>query len=285
MLSLKDIIKIMIEFKKYSGAGNTFLMVNNLESQIDVNGEIVVDLISMEGNENFDGVIFVEPSSIADYKMNYYNKDGTGDALCGNGLRCTARYIRDEKICDNDIVLLEGVGKIFDCRFTEDGEISVGFPPPDKVKFNFKLKVHFAEWWQLVSASYVNVGSPHVIVFIDDIEKPKVSGLDEIPIDEWGRNLRMHKDFMPEGANAHFVRVVDAEKGEMEIRSFERGVEGETMACGTGSLSSAVAAYAVKGVKLPVKLKTRSGEVLTVEFSVVENMIRGLRLKGKAERI
>ncbi len=274
-----------MEYKKYSGAGNTFLMVNNLESDIEVNGKLVTDIISMEGNENFDGVIFVEPSSIADYKMNYYNKDGTGDALCGNGLRCTARYIRDEKICANDIILIEGVGKIYDCRFTDDEQISVGFPPPNKMKFKFKLKVHFAEWWQLINASYVDVGSPHVIVFIDDIEKPKTNSLSEIPIDEWGRNLRMHKDFMPEGANAHFVKVVDAEKGELEIRSFERGVEGETMACGTGSLSSAIAAYAVKNVKTPIRLLTRSGEYLTVDFNVVENQIRGLSLKGRAVQV
>ena len=272
----------MIEYKKYSGAGNTFLMVNNLNSEIVVTGKIVTDLISVPGNEKFDGVIFIEPSSIADYKMNYYNKDGTGNALCGNGLRCTAKYIRDEKICGNDIVLVEGVDKIFDCRFTDDGEISVGFPPPEKMKFNFKLKVHFAEWWQLINASFVDVGSPHVIVFIDDIEKPRVNNLNEIPIDDWGKNLRMHKDFMPEGVNAHFVKVVNADKGELEIRSFERGVEGETMACGTGSLSGALAAFAVKNVKLPVKLKTKSGEILTVNISLNENLIRGLTLKGKA---
>lgn len=275
----------MVEYKKYSGAGNTFLMVNNLESDINVNGKLVTDLISIPGNEKFDGVIFVEPSSIADYKMNYYNKDGTGDALCGNGLRCTAKYLRDEKICNNDIVLVEGVGKIFDCRFTMDDEISVGFPPPVKVKFNFKIKVHFEEWWQLINASYVDVGSPHVIIFIDDIEKPKVNSLDEIPIDDWGRNLRMHKDFMPEGANAHFVKVVDAEKGMLEIRSFERGVEGETMACGTGSLSSAIAAFAVKNAKPPIRLLTKSGEYLTVDFNIEEKHIRNLRLKGKAVRI
>jgi diaminopimelate epimerase len=275
----------MIEYQKYSGAGNTFLIVNNLESDINVNGKLVTDLISIPGNENFDGVIFIEPSSIADYKMNYYNKDGTGDALCGNGLRCTARFIRDEKISYNDIVLIEAVDKIYDCRFIDDDEISVGFPPPNKVKFNFKIKVHFEEWWQLINASYVDVGSPHVIVFIDDIEKPKIYSLSEIPIDDWGRNLRMHKDFMPEGANAHFVKVVDAEKGMLEIRSFERGVEGETLACGTGSLSSAITSYAVKGVKLPIRLLTKSGETLTVDFKIEENKIRALRLKGGAVKL
>lgn len=258
-------------------------MLNNLDGGISANGRIVIDL--MKENTGFDGVIFVEPSSIADYKMNYFNKDGTDNALCGNGLRCTAKFLKDEGIVDNEIILIEGVGKIYDCRFTVDGEISVGFPAPEKMKFNFKLKVHFTEWWQLVNASYVNVGSPHAIIFIDDIEKPTLANLDDIPIEEWGKYIRMHKDFMPEGVNAHFVKVINAENGELQIRSFERGVEGETLACGTGSLSSAISAYAVKGVKTPVRLLTRSGEYLTVSFNVVDGVIRELRLKGKAIEI
>ncbi|MFA5012645.1 MAG: diaminopimelate epimerase [Ignavibacteria bacterium] len=273
----------MIDFKRYSGAGNKFLILNNLGSSINSNRDVVIEL--MQENSGFDGVIFVEPSSIADYKMNYFNKDGTGDALCGNGLRCTARFLKDEGFINNEIVLIEGVGKIYDCRFIDDGEISVGFPPPAKMKFNFKLKVHFEEWWQLINASYVDVGSPHVIIFVEDIEKPIVNNLDEIPLDEWGKYVRMHKDFLPDGVNSHFVKVIDAEKGELQIRSFERGVEGETLACGTGSLSSAISAYAVKSVKTPVRLLTRSGEYLTVNFSVVEGVIRELKLKGGAVEI
>ena len=267
---------------KYSGAGNKFLMVNNLEGNINVNGELVRHMISEHGQE-MDGVIFAEQSSIADYKMNYYNKDGTGDALCGNGLRCTAMFLKDEGITAGDIVLLEGVGKIYDCRFTEDGEVSVGFPPPEKMKFKFKLKVHFGEWWQLVDASYVDVGSPHCVIFIEDIEKPEVMSLNDVPVDEWGKYVRMHKDFLPEGVHAHFVGVKG--KNELEIRSFERGVEGETLACGTGSISSAICAYAVKGCEMPVRLLTKSGDYLTVDFQIEENKIRGLKLKGPAVRI
>lgn len=268
--------------KKYSGAGNKFLMVNNLEFRINVSGELVVQMISEHGSD-MDGVIFAEQSSIADYRMNYYNKDGTGNALCGNGLRCTAMFLKDEGIVNNDIVLLEGVGKIFDCGFTDDGEVSVGFPPPERMKFKFKLKVHFGEWWQLVDASYVDVGSPHCVIFIEDIENPKVKSVNDVPIEEWGKYVRMHKDFLPEGVNAHFVNVKG--KNELEIRSFERGVEGETLACGTGSLSSGICAYAVKGCETPVRLLTRSGDYLTVDFKVEENKIRGLKLKGPAVKL
>lgn len=103
----------MFKVKKYSGAGNRFLMINNLEGKINVSSELVKNLIAEKGPE-MDGIIFIEASSIADYKMNYYNKDGTGNALCGNGLRCTARFLKDEGITCNDIVLIEGVSKLFD---------------------------------------------------------------------------------------------------------------------------------------------------------------------------
>jgi len=274
-----------METQRYSGAGNTFVMVNNLDGKIINRGDTVLDLMSRKENNNFDGVIFLEDSSIADFHMNYFNRDGTGNALCGNGLRCTARYIRDNGISDKKIILFEAVKKIYNTDFTDDGQISVGFPPPAKLKLKFKLKVHFIEWWQLLTASYADVGSPHLIVFIDDIEKPAVKSLEEIPLDDWGRNLRMHKDLMPEGANVNFVKVVSAQRGEIVIRSFERGVEAETLACGTGALSSAIISYALRGVKTPVKVLTKSGEYLTVNFDVIENQIRNISLSGNAVRL
>ncbi|MDD5363209.1 MAG: diaminopimelate epimerase [Ignavibacteria bacterium] len=272
----------MIKFRKYSGAGNTFLMINNLDNKVEDRRKTVIKL--MGENKGFDGVIFVEHSSIADYHMNYFNRDGTGDALCGNGLRCTARYINDEKISDSKIILLEAVNNIFDCEFCYDGEIKTGFPPPVKMKFNFKLKVQFEEWWQLLNASYVDVGSPHIVVFLDDIEKPVVKELSKIPIDVWGRNIRMHRDLMPEGANVNFVKVISND-GEIAIRSFERGVEAETKACGTGAISSAIVALATKGMKEPVKVMTISGEYLTAGIQMEGNRIKKLTLKGNAVEI
>ena len=274
-----------MEFQKYSGAGNTFLMINNLDGKIINHNDITLELISMKGNELFDGVIFLEDSDIADFHMNYFNKDGSGNALCGNGLRCTVKYILDNKISDKKIMAIEAVSKIYKTEIISDNLISVGFPPPDKIKMKFKLKVHFLDWWQLLTCSYIDVGSPHIVVFIDDIEKPEVKSIDVIPIDDWGRNIRMHKDLMPEGANVNFVQIIPPENGEISIRSYERGVEGETQACGTGALSAAIISYAQRQVKTPVKIKTKSGEYLIVDFKVVDNKIINLSLSGNALRI
>mgnify|MGYP002074587085 CR=1 FL=1 len=270
------------KMQKYSGAGNKFIMVNNLEGNYKNLTETVLEFTKKEENADIDGVIFVEISSVADFKMNYFNKDGTGDALCGNGLRCTVKYISDNKISEKKEVKLEAVSQIYECKIISNDNISIVFPPPVKVKTNFKLKVHFQEWWELLNCSYVDCGSPHIVVFTDEIEKPKVKDLEEVNVMEWGRNIRMHKDLMPEGANVNFVKIISNENNEIEIRSYERGVEGETLACGTGAISSALIYFILRNPQKPVKVLTRSGEYLIVDFDIENKKLINVKLSGNA---
>jgi diaminopimelate epimerase len=272
-----------LNYTKYSGAGNDFLIINNLDDKIVDRSQMTIDLVSRE-QHRFDGVIYLEESEIADFKMNYFNRDGSGDALCGNGLRCTAQYINDNKLSGNSEMTIEGVGKIFSAKLIGNNIVSIEFPPPVKIKLKFKLKVQFIEWWQLINCSYVDIGSPHAVIFIDDIEKPNVKDINDIPVDEWGRNVRMHNDFAPEGVNAQFVQILSEENSEIALRSFERGVEGETLACGTGAISSAIVSFALRELKPPVKVHTKSGSVLTVDFKIIETKIRSLTLTGPAVR-
>ena len=271
--------------QKYSGAGNKFIIIDNLKNEITDREKKTVELCSSENNNEIDGVIYVENSDNSDFKMNYYNRDGTGNALCGNGLRCTVKFINDNKISDKTELKIEAVSEIYECIKLPDGRITVSFPPPEKVKTNFKLKVHFQEWWELLNCSYVDCGSPHIVVFIDEIEKPKVNNLDEVNIMEWGRNIRMHKDLMPEGANVNFVKEKSKDENEIEIRSYERGVEGETLACGTGALSSALIYFILRNQKDEVKILTRSGEYLNVRFDIENRKLKKMYLTGNAVRI
>ncbi len=273
-----------MEYQKYSGAGNDFLIINNLNDTIKNHSQITIDLCSKETHK-FDGVIFIETSNYADFRMNYYNRDGTGNALCGNGLRCTVQYIFDNKLSDKKVLLIEAVSRIFKSEIIENNLISVEFPPPKEIKLGFKLRVQFHEWWQMINASFVDIGSPHGIIFIDDIERPKIKSLKEIDIENWGRNIRMHKDFMPEGVNAQFVQILSKDKSEIAIRSFERGVEGETLACGTGALSSAIVSYFLRELSPPIKVLTVSNNILTVNFTIENLQIRKLTLTGPANRI
>ncbi|MBI5404345.1 MAG: diaminopimelate epimerase [Ignavibacteriae bacterium] len=271
-----------MDYKKYSGAGNTFLMLNNLDGAIKKHRDTVLELIGIQGNDNFDGVIFVENSDIADFHMNYYNKDGTGNALCGNGLRCTARYIQDNNLSDRKTQAIEAVSKIYRSDILEDGNISISFPPPNFIKPGFNLRVQFTEWWQTLRVHFADVGSPHIVVYIKDIKQPLIQNLYEVNINDWGRNIRMHKDLMPDGANVNFVQLISYENSELEIRSYERGVEGETLACGTGAISTAIISYMVYDIKPPVKILTKSREYLTVDFSDENGEIRNLTLAGRA---
>jgi len=275
----------MKTIQKYSGAGNKFIILNNMGDIYSEHRSEVLELMSDDENKEMDGVIFVEKSSICDFHMNYFNRDGTSGALCANGLRCTARYISDNKIADSNDLIIEAVLNTYLCKILDNGQISVEFPPPEKIRTQFELKVHFVEWWQSLNVSYVDVGSPHIIVFIDEIEKPKVKSLNEVEVMEWGRNIRMHKDLMPEGANVNFVSVVSKEKGEIAIRSYERGVERETLACGTGAISSAIVSNLTRGIAQPVKVLTKSGNYLTIGFDIVGNEINDLTLAGPAVRI
>ena len=270
----------MVEYEKYSGAGNDFLMVNNLKNGLSDLTALTKELVAGE-EKKFDGVIYLEDSGFADFKMNYYNRDGTGNALCGNGLRCTARYIQDNSLSNKDIMTIEAVGKIFQVEFLSDGNISVSFPSPKEMRFGFPLKVHFSGWWQDIIVSYVDLGSKHCVIFLDDI-KGEVPQLEGIDINEWGRNIRMHPDFMPEGVNANFAEI---RGDEIYLRSFEKGVEGETLACGTGALSTGLAAYALKNINPPFIIHTKSGDILKVNFEVHNTQILNLTLTGPAKKI
>ena len=128
-----------MEYLKYSGAGNDFLILNNLDDKIVDHSQMTLDLISRE-RHRFDGVIYVEQSDIADFKMNYYNRDGSGNALCGNGLRCTVQFINDNNISEKSEMTIEAVGKIYSAKLHNNNIVSTGFPPPNKIKLKFKLK-------------------------------------------------------------------------------------------------------------------------------------------------
>lgn len=268
---------------KYTGAGNNFLMINNLDLKINNFEHIVKDLCSKVENKEIDGVIFVETTLKADLKMNYFNRDGSGGSLCGNGLRCTVRYSLDEKLTKKEKLTVEAVDKIYKCEVVDEKNIRVEMPDPAAINPSFKLKVNFGEWWEELECAYVDCGSPHIVVFIDDIKKPLVNNLDEVNIEEWGRNIRMHRDLMPDGANVNFVQA--AGDDEIHTRTFERGVERETLSSGTGSISSAIISYIKRNVNTPVKVLPKYGEYITIDFTDDDGKIKNLTITGGANRI
>ena len=272
--------KLIMEYQKYSGAGNKFIIFDNLDDGITNRSETVLGLFENGNNDEIDGVIFVEKSTLGDFWMNYYNRDGTGNSLCGNGLRCTVQFLLDNSLTDKHDLIIESIGKTFSCKVNDDGKITVTFPPPEIIRAGIKLKTALSDWSEDLPCSYINVGTPHIVIFIEDLG---LDSLEDVKVNEWGRSIRMHKDLMPEGANVNFIKVTG--DNEIAMRTYERGVERETLACGTGALSSAITVFAVKNIIPPIDILVRSGEHLTVGFGYDSNEIGALTLTGGAVRI
>ena len=265
-------------FRKYSGAGNDFIIINDLNSQIENKNELTIFLCSQPENKKIDGVIFVESSSIADYKMNYFNRDGSGNSLCGNGLRCTAKFIFDEKISTEQNIKIEAVDRIYSSQKLSDIYFKISLPPPKRIVTGLKLKVNFSGWWNDIVCTFVDCGSPHIVIMLEELKF--ISSLDEINVDEWGRNVRMHKDLMPEGANVNFVQKISENK--IQTRVYERGVERETLASGTGSIASAIASSIIFDIDPPLEVLARSGKILNVDFDLKSGSVFNLTLSGEA---
>jgi diaminopimelate epimerase len=216
--------------------------------------------------------------------MSYYNRDGSYGAMCGNGARCIAQFAFDEGVVNTNDFSLEAVDKLYKAEVKGNNIVKIHFPPPDEYKLNIEVTNAINE--QSLNVHWVRVGSEHIVLFIDEEKNKKVlavNNLDEAKINEWGNVLRFHKQFKPKGANVNFVDVVSST--EIRIRTYERGVERETLACGTGIISSAIISSLLGKVFPPVNVLVQSGERLTVDFKKDEGTISDLSLEGSARKI
>jgi len=207
-----------------------------------------------------DGVIFVESGSLADYRMNYFNSDGSWAEICGNGARCTA-YVIAGWTGLNEMNIETGAGVIH--TWIDGNSISVGMSAGKLVEPNIELSIDKLP----VLCDFYDIGVPHAVTIVDN--------LDEIPVERWGREIRYHRRFMPAGINADFVQVMDSHR--ISIRTYERGVECETLACGTGVIASAISATRKKLVEPLVEVEVRLPDILTVDFK--------MQSSGSAENI
>lgn len=275
-----------MKYELYSGAGNDFVMINNFTEGIpfEKQRELTVKLC----NENFpkiDGVIFADRplSESAAVRMNYYNRDGSFGAMCGNGARCIAMFAFKNGITGKREFTLEAVDDTYTAEILGDEIVRIGFPEPKEIRADIRITDAAGK---PLNVSYTNVGSDHIIAFIDeDINKLYLncSEMDSLDVDNIGRMLRFHKDFDPRGGNVNFAQVLS--DGTIRLRTYERGVERETLACGTGIISTGIIAIMKKGFSSPVKIKVQSGEVLQVNGRLDNGKILDLCLTGSARKI
>lgn len=228
-----------------SGTGNNFLVVDNRTNAVKNPSAFAC---SHSKKYKTDGVILIETSSTADFKMRILNPDGSEAETCGNGLRCAAFFVWANKILSKRIMRIETNAGESLARIINSHTIRVKLPKPKGLKLNINLN----SFW----LNFINTGVPHAVIFVDDIENTEVFKL--------GRMIRNNDYFKPYGTNVDFVKVLDSHK--IKIRTYERGVENETQACGTGAVASCLVAFKHNLVRSPVKVIVKSGEILTVYF-------------------
>lgn len=267
-----------ISFAKMSGAGNDFILIDkNIHHDLLLTKELIQKLCDRHNGIGADGLITV--SSLKDYAftMEYYNADGSTGSLCGNGARCAIDFAAARSGLNGRVTFLSN-GVEYSGEILNNGEIKFYFNSPGQLKLNFKVKAAR----QLINADFIDTGSPHVVIFIDEIAKDaskpgsRYSEINEVPVYEIGREIR----YLPEFAHGTNVNFINIKENKLQIRTYERGVENETLSCGTGSAATAVISFLKGKLTPPVTLLTHGGDELIVNFKFEDKKIKELSLKG-----
>ena len=242
----------MLNFTKMNGAGNDFIMVDNRQQTLHLTNAQIARLCDRHRGIGADGLLCVEPATQGgDFKMRYYNADGGEAEMCGNGARCFGRFVNHLHGDKLSKIAFETLAGMISAEF-EGSQVRINMSAPHSLKLAQTLHVAGTE----LTVHSVNTGVPHAIVFVDNLES--------VPVCEWGAGLRYHEAFKPKGTNANFAKVIVP--GSISIRTYERGVEGETLACGTGMVACALIHHELSGASSPVSVLVKGGDTLKVGF-------------------
>lgn len=259
-----------LKFTKAVATGNDFIIVDNRSSAIRGKiPELAKSLCDRKRSVGADGLLVIERSGIADFKMRVFNPDGSEAEMCGNGSRCIALYAASRKIAGKSMSIDTRAG-LLDAVVKGD-MAKVKLTDPKDIKWNFCLMIDKCPYM----VNFINTGVPHTIHFVKD--------LDAVDVKNIGSHIRYHGEFSPFGTNADFVRVVN--KKSIKVRTYERGVEDETLACGTGAVASAIISAEVEKMASPVTVETRGGEKLRVHFDMVGGEFKNVYLEGAAKLV
>jgi diaminopimelate epimerase len=259
-----------LRFTKMNGAGNDFVVIDNRSRQFSLDRKTIARLCDRHRGVGADGLLVVEPAEgQADFRMRYYNADGGEAEMCGNGARCFARYsarLMPEKPASLSFETQAGV---ITAKLEGDlVSLDMGRPTDHRAPQVFDLggashEIHF-----------LNTGVPHAVVFVENVEKVDVQNL--------GRTIRRHESFAPKGTNANFARALDP--NHLVLRTYERGVEGETLACGTGVCATALLHALATGAASPVHVTVRGGDTMRVDFTQdTDGSFASAKLTGPAD--
>ncbi len=265
-----------ISFYKLQASGNDFVLIESkAKKPSSYLKKLANKLCQDKTGIGADGLLVIEPSKKHDYKMRIFNRDGSEAEMCGNGARCCvlwSYFAKRKKKVSFDTVAGIIKGEVVSASKSDfTGQVSIKMTDPFNMRQEMPLKVLNHK----MHVQFLNTGVPHTVVF--------VQGLEKIDVDVIGRAVRRHKKFAPAGTNVNFVEVIN--EGRINLRTYERGVEAETLACGTGTVASAILSRFKIGAVRPknkVDVKTQSGEILKVYFCDNKGRLSDVWLQGKA---
>lgn len=252
-----------------NGAGNDFVLIDNRDGKIHLTRDQVVRLCDRHRGVGADGVMLLVPSRTgkADWAWDFYNSDGSDAEMCGNGARCFGRYVQ-QKTGSNNGFTFESAAGIIAANFNDD-RVTVNLTKPKDLRLNESVPLSTGN----ATIHSLNTGVPHAVLYVPDADKAMVMQL--------GPEIRRHSHFGPRGTNVNFVQVVAP--NHIRVRTFERGVEGETLACGTGVSASALISARVHKFASPVKVQVQGGDMLEVSFRDNGDGFDDVRLTGPAD--
>lgn len=261
-----------IHFFKMSGCGNDFIIIDNRNGVVDETGlkTFIVGVCRRKMSVGADGLILIEKSDTVDFKWRFYNSDGSEAEMCGNGARCVARFAYLNGIAGPNMAF-DTLAGVVSASVAESGQVKIKMTDPGPLELGRPIDLGSGRY----EIGRINTGVPHAVMAVENIQ--------ETPVKDMGREIRFHPDFAPAGTNANFISVRPDKV--VVIRTYERGVEDETLACGTGCVASALVSSRQFGLISPVTLLTRSGGYLKIYFKSDGDVFSDVYMKGDARVI
>jgi diaminopimelate epimerase len=251
-------------------SGNDFVVVDSLTRRFVVSwNRLAQRICNRKYGIGADGLLVLEKSRVADIKMRTFNADGSQAQMCGNGARCVALFISLQSTVSSQQIKIETKAGIIEAQVIGDN-VKIKLTEPKDIKLNLPINVNN----RTLHVNFINTGVPHTVIFVE--------GIDKIDIVNLGRQIRYHKRFSPRGTNVDFAEVVN--NNSIKLRTYERGVEDETLACGTGAVAAAlITSYQLLVTSCgKINVRTKGGEVLKVYFDRINNKFKDVWLEGKA---
>ena len=257
-----------IDFFKMSACGNDFVIMDGRDFDYpDDVAAFVRKICARKTGVGADGLIFLESSSKASFSMKFYNSDGSRVEMCGNGARCLARYAYVNGISEKKMTIETLAGIV--CAEVIESQVRLTMSMP------YGFKKCRPDAYMGEDVYFINTGVPHVVCI--------VTSLENVDVLRHGRRIRRSPEFAPDGTNVNFVRIVAGDR--IELRTYERGVEDETLACGTGAVASALVCNLLGKVRNFVEVYTKGGYTLQVEIEKEKGEVKAVYLKGAADFI